>query len=492
MGNITKFKQYETTNISFEEVFGGEYAFDLKSPPASVLDIGANEGAFTAWATEEWPDAQITACEPIPENAALYRKNINGRRNVNFLEAAVAPESPVTMFYGKDNSGQCSLFRNGEQSQKSILVDSVPASFLPSCEFVKIDAEGAEVQIINDLDLSNTKAIAFEYHQWSDAEQIIGRLEKMGFETIEQRAHNSDRGVMKLARAGAVKQKPQAAKDPIKVFIGVPSFFHIDPYFHRCLVMAYGWLACQPDGPGSIHGVVAHSFGDSPHVGRSRNMMTREFLESDCTDLLFIDSDLVFGVDHIKRILSHDEEVVGGMYFKKCQGKPEPCLNTIKNPIVKSSGLNQVSYIGTGFLRIKRVVFEKIIERWGDEIAYCPDGTEDRLEYNFWNLATHTFDDSIIQAMPDRVEKLMAKYKITKERAIKAVKTRWLSEDWWFCQRCNDLGFKVWADRRICLKHSGNILYPLQTQEEEVFGARNGADNANAVRIASPLAPALA
>src|SRR5208282_3230777 len=218
----------------------------------------------------------------------------------------------------------------------------------------------------------------------------------------------------------------------------------------------------------AIHGEVVHSFGDSPHVGRTRNMITRQFLESDATDLLFIDSDIVFSVDHVKRILSHPEEIVGGMYFKKNQGKAEACLNTILNPILKENGLNQVAYIGTGFLRIKRIVFEKIIERWGSEIAYCPDGSRDLLEYNFWNLAMHQFQSIAIDE--ERVDDLVKKYNVTREVAAKAIQTRWLSEDWWFCQRANELGFKVWADRRIPLRHSGNALYPLETQEQEVFG----------------------
>jgi FkbM family methyltransferase len=466
----TLFKKYERTNLSFEEVFDGEYALPLKEPPATVLDIGANEGAFTAWAAEKWPNAKVFAYEPIPENAALFRRNFP---QVELFEAAVSTINPAKLYYGKQNSGQCSMLRNGEQIDKTVEVRSINPSELPSCEFVKVDTEGAEIDIIPRLNLSKTKAIVFEYHNWEETEQIIVGLEHAGFEAVEHVAHCTNRGVLKYARPGAFIKEPDEEQKPIKVYIGVPSYFYIDPHFHRCLLMAFGWLASQPDKPGSIHGEVAHSFGDSPNVGRSRNMITRNFLESDCTDLLFIDSDIVFSIDHLKRILSHKEEVVGGMYFKKGQGKAEACLNTIHNPIVKSNGLNQVNYIGTGFLRIKRIVFEKIIERWGDEIAYCPDGSLDLMEYNFWNLAMHTFDNEMIEATPARIAMLVNKYHITPEQADKAIRTRWLSEDWWFCQRCNDLGFKVWADRRIALKHSGNILYPLLTQEQEIFGKRN-------------------
>lgn len=495
MGNKNVSGKYETTNASFSEIFSGEYVVPgLNFAPATVLDLGANEGAFTAWALEEWPQAHIIAFEPIPENAALFRKNHGGNPRVRFSELAIAPESPVKMYYGLNNAGECSLTKGIEQTDKTVEVKAMPASELPCCELVKIDVECAELDIISNLNLVNTKVVVLEYHNWGDGEKITRILEKAGFESVEHRAHSFNQGVMKMARPEAISKKPYAGK-PTKVYIGVPSFFHIDPHFHRCLLMTFGWLASQPDLPGAIHGEIAHSFGDSPNVGRTRNMITRQFLESDCTDLLFIDSDLVFSVDHVKRILSHPEEVVGGMYFKKCQGKPEACLNTIMNPIIKPNGLNQVAYIGTGFLRIKRVVFEEIIKRWGPEIAYCPDATRDILEYNFWNLAMHTFDDYAVD--PERVQELVKKYGVTEEVANKAIRTRWLSEDWWFCQRCNDLGFKVWADRRIPLRHSGNALYPLETQEEEVFGRQliygsHAPASADADKSTSPLAPASA
>ena len=465
----TETSRYETTNVSFNEVFSGEYVIpELNFTPASVLDIGANEGAFTAWASQKWPKAKIIAFEPIPENAALFRKNHSKNKRVNFSELAIANEPRVTMFYGAHNSGECSMFNIGEQTEKSVEVAAMCPSDIPSCEFVKLDCEGAETFIIPNLDLSKTKAIVFEYHNTADSEKLVNYIEKIGFDSVEHRAHGCNRGVMKFARPECVNKSVSPKATPIKVYIGVPSFFHVDPHFHRCMLLTYGWLSSQPDVPGAIHGMVEHSFGDSPNVGRTRNTMTRNFLESDCTDLLFIDSDLVFSIDQVKRILSHPEEVVGGMYFKKNQGTAEACLNTIAKPIIKPNGLNQVAYIGTGFLRVKRIVFEKIIERWGDEIAYCPDGTVGVLEYNFWNLATHTFDN--IVATPDRIDALVKKYKVSPELASKSIRTRWLSEDWWFCQKANELGFKVWADRRIALKHSGNVLYPLETQEKEIFG----------------------
>jgi hypothetical protein len=367
----------------------------------------------------------------------------------------------------------------------------MPAEELPSCEFVKVDTEGAEVDIINRLDLSNTRALVVEYHRVADAGKIIDRMEEAGFDNVEHRAHELNRGTIKFARPGAVVADNPVPPKPVKVFIGVPSFFQVDPHFHRCILMTDGWLSSQGESPDAIHGMVEHSFGDSPNVGRARNALTRRFLESDCTDLLFIDSDIVFSVEQVKRILSHPEEVVGGIYYKKCDLQPEACLNTITNPILKPNGLNQVAYIGTGFLRVKRIVFEKIIERWGDEIAYCPDGTSDLVEYNFWNLAMHTYVTGTVDA--GKVKRLTDKYGISFDRAEKATRTRWLSEDWWFCQRANELGFQVWADRRIILHHSGNILYPLKTQAPDIFGKETiyGSEPAGNAGIDKSLSPAI-
>ena len=401
-----KFKQYESTNLSFEEVYEGEYHLPLNFTPSTVLDIGANEGAFSAWATEQWPAAKIFAFEPVPENADMFRRNLGNNPRVNLSQLAVACVNPVRLFYGRSNSGECSAYDLGEQDTETLEARGMPPSELPSCEVVKIDAEGAEEEILKCLDLSSTRAIAFEYHKNVKYEALVDFLKSKGFEMVQHRVQEATRGNISMARHDAVVWPEVPAAAPVKVFIGVPSYFHIDPHFHRSMMLTFGWLGKND----KIHGEVFPSFGDSPHVGRSRNMMTRIFLEGNYTDMLFIDSDLVFSPQHVERILSHPERVVGGIYFKKIEDRAEPCMNTLVKPILKENGLNQVAYIGTGFLRIKRIVFEMMIERWGKEMAYCPDGTTDLIEYNFWNLAMNTFDlDKVVLSDPKRIKALADK-----------------------------------------------------------------------------------
>jgi hypothetical protein len=42
---------------------------------------------------------------------------------------------------------------------------------------------------------------------------------------------------------------------------------------------------------------------------------------------------------------------------------------------------------------------------------------------------------------------------------------RYLPEDFFLCQRALDLGFKVYADTQVVLKHIGTIPYPAKSQE---------------------------
>jgi hypothetical protein len=232
-----------------------------------------------------------------------------------------------------------------------------------------------------------------------------------------------------------------------KLFIALPIYGGIDPGFHAsCLNLVRQMTIGNPGFDVDIK----HLFGDSA-IGRARNTLTRLFLESDATHMLFIDSDLTFSVDHVRRIMEHDDDVVGGLYCKKQDGpNAELVINCCNNPEQIDSGprdgLMTVRYIGTGFMRIARSVFEKMIERY-PEIAYKEDPDHKKTAWDFWHMGVYDY----------------AKNGYPNDWA-----PRYLSEDWWFCQRCQDLGIKVWADRRIGLKHAGSALFPLRHQEEKL------------------------
>lgn len=226
---------------------------------------------------------------------------------------------------------------------------------------------------------------------------------------------------------------------PTKLFIALPVYGAVDPLFTQCLMRVIHGL--------KVPAAVQWCVGDSL-VGRARNRLTREFLASDCTHLLFIDTDLVFSPEHIERIASHDLPVVGGLYCKKQEGHPRLVLNSFNEGSLDAdeTGLSPVKYIGTGFMCIKREVFEQIAARWPED-SYLADETNDP-EYDFWRVGVYHYADGA---------------------------KRYLSEDWWFCQRVQELGLKVYADPNILCKHHGMACYPLSYQADILYGRLMGS-----------------
>ncbi len=237
---------------------------------------------------------------------------------------------------------------------------------------------------------------------------------------------------------GSARHAGSAEKPQRKVFIAIPIMRDPDVHFFHCAMHLQEEMLLK-----GVHGQIKDHVGDSA-VARARNTLTREFLESDCSHILFIDSDFVFSVDQIKRLMDHDEPIVGGLYCKKQQGlPPQLVLNATFKPCERRpDGLMEVRYIGTGFLRVAREVFEKMIEVYGDEISYPTDWDNTIIEWDFWRMGVYKYPDG------------------TK---------RYLTEDWFFCQMALDLGYKVFADMAVLLKHSGNALYPLDYQERVIF-----------------------
>ena len=158
--------------------------------------------------------------------------------------------------------------------------------------------------------------------------------------------------------------------------------------------------------------------------------------------MLQIDCDLIFSSDHVARIISHNVPVVGGMYALKQQGPLAWCVNTLPNqPPANENGLQPVRYVGTGFICVQRHVFDKM-KSAHPESNYRADYGGRHPEFDYWPMGVY--------------------------RSGPLDEGRYLSEDWYFCQRWLDLGGTVYADCGTVLKHIGPAIFPLKTQESEL------------------------
>ena len=166
------------------------------------------------------------------------------------------------------------------------------------------------------------------------------------------------------------------------------------------------------------------TLSNESNVNRARNSCAAKFLSGDATHLMFVDADIQFRAEDIVKLVAHDKDIVGGIYPQKTL-PPKMVVNTLDN--AKTEGdLVEVGTLGTGFMLIKRTVFEQIIQAgatpYGDDIGLSD--VENNNQYDFFNC---TIDSN----------------------------GRYLTEDWSFCRKWRELGGAIWADTTVALAHVG-------------------------------------
>jgi FkbM family methyltransferase len=149
--------------------------------PGSVcLDIGANIGSHAlVMAFAAGPGGRVIAVEPHPVVAKRLLKNVqlNGLLNVSVVRAALSDSDGTARFYvpeeDRPNQG-ISGFTATESATREIQVPTLSGPTfvdryeLTSCDFIKIDVEGYEAVVLEQLsDLIETHHphMIFEYRE---------------------------------------------------------------------------------------------------------------------------------------------------------------------------------------------------------------------------------------------------------------------------------------------------------------------------------------
>jgi len=171
-------------------------------------------------------------------------------------------------------------------------------------------------------------------------------------------------------------------------------------------------------------------------ISRARNTLTAKFLHNkDSTHLMFIDADIGWEPWHLLVMLDRQVDVIGGLYPMKSL-PVKWCVNGFDGAEEGPNGLQEVTKTGTGFLLIKRDVFEKLDA----------------------HPAVKPFMNDI--GLPAELNPHMKTYFDTAVR-----ENRYYSEDWTFCENWRDLGGKVWVDKRVLLKHTGTYVFDYSAQD---------------------------
>ena len=172
-------------------------------------------------------------------------------------------------------------------------------------------------------------------------------------------------------------------------------------------------------------------------ISRARNTLVAKFLNNkESTHLMFVDADIGWEPWHLLVLLNHDVDVACGLYPMKSL-PIQWVVNGFEGAEQRDDGnLLEVSKSGTGFMLVKRHVFEKLDE----------------------HPAVVPFKNDI--GLDPALDPYMKTYYDTDVR-----EGRYYSEDWTFCENWRDLGGKVWVDKRVLLKHTGHFVFDYDIQK---------------------------
>jgi hypothetical protein len=163
-------------------------------------------------------------------------------------------------------------------------------------------------------------------------------------------------------------------------------------------------------------------------IDQGRNQMATDALLDGFEETMWIDADVDFHPDSIDRLRSHRLPVVAGIYPQKNKRALASHVMPGSPKIVfgKEGGLVEILYAGAGFLHVRREVYMAIQER----LPVCNERFRIPL-IPFFHPMLHQCEDG-----------------------------HWyLAEDYAFCERARQCGFKIMADTTIRLWHIGSQAY---------------------------------
>jgi hypothetical protein len=216
-------------------------------------------------------------------------------------------------------------------------------------------------------------------------------------------------------------------------------------------------------------------------ITRARNYCVDEFMRSECEHLMFIDSDIGFNPQDVLALMAlqaqepEKYQIIGGPYPKKCISWEKIKLAVDKGIADEDPNIldrfvgdyvfnpkgnqNQISInepvevleIGTGFMMIHKSALKKFAEAYS-QYNYRPD-----------HVRTEAFDGS---------REIMQYF----QAEIDPKSKRYLSEDYWFCQKAQEIGLRTWFCPWMKMQHVGTYIFGGSLADLASIGASATAD----------------
>ncbi len=174
----------------FHEIFCKySYRFSTQNKKPIIFDCGANVGTSCIFFKEEYPGSTVHAFEPDPNVFEYLEKNItkNKIEDIILHNAAVWKENGTLDFSSEGADGGAI----GSEGKNTVTVKTIRLKEMllkeNKIDLLKIDIEGAEVEVIADCEdaLGHVENIFIEYHSFNGGKQhlekILAVLNKNGF-----------------------------------------------------------------------------------------------------------------------------------------------------------------------------------------------------------------------------------------------------------------------------------------------------------------------
>jgi len=244
-----------------------------------------------------------------------------------------------------------------------------------------------------------------------------------------------------------------------KIFIATPMYGGMCAGFYTQSIIQL-LTTCQANG---VDAEFSFMFNESL-ITRARNSLTHTFLKTDCTHLMFIDSDIKFRAEDVIHMIRAEKDIICGIYPKKeinwhsvkaamDRGVPFDQLKSHTGSFV----VNLVNYVGevtvpvnepveifnggTGFMLIKREVFDKLGE----------------------SVPSYSNDVIDLGGKMKQSEPIMEFF----TTSIEPGTNRLLSEDYHFCRIWRESGGQVYAAPWCQLAHIGTYTFEGQLTPTE-------------------------
>lgn len=173
----------------FEEIFvENSYEFKADTETPLIIDCGSNIGVTVIYFKRIYPESKILAFEADPKIAEILVENIKANKinNVEVFNKAVW-KNDGTLEIVPEGADAASIYGKGKKIQVESLRLKNILKANKEIDFLKVDIEGAETEVIKDCneELQKVKNIFIEYHSYFEFNQgldeILSILTNNGF-----------------------------------------------------------------------------------------------------------------------------------------------------------------------------------------------------------------------------------------------------------------------------------------------------------------------